>query len=213
MNFDNAYPMSHKKKKKVLILGVTGNYGSGKTTVARMFHNLGAACIDADKIYHQLIKRGTALYRNLVADFGKGILGKYKQINRKKLSKLAFGSTLNLKKLAQITHPGIIAKIKSELARLKKMNTTKVIVIDAPLLIEAGLTNLVNKIIVVMIKPEKQVMRCIRLKNISRREARQRIKNQMPLAKKVKLADFVIDNNGTLKKTKKQVQGFWQKIK
>ena len=196
----------------MLILGLTGSLGSGKTTVAAMLTKLGARHIDADRIYHQLIKRGYPLYKELVAVFGQEILKQNQQIDRKKLGKIAFENKKHLKRLCQITHPAVIKEIKSELSKLKKLKREKIVLIDAPLLIEANLIKIIDKLIVVTAGRKKQIARSrVRLK-IPYAQILQRMKAQVPLKAKIRLADYVIDNDGTLKQTRKQVKNIWKQM-
>lgn len=199
-------------KKRTLVLGVTGSFASGKTTVAWMFQTLGASRIDADRIYHELIRPPGSLYKKIISSFGREILGKTRQIDRKKLGKIAFSKRGDLRRLTQITHPGIIRKIREKNSQLKRTKKCRIIVIDAPLLIEAGLISLMDKLIVVKANKKNQISRCKKRKGLSRVEVIKRIRRQIPLTKKIKLADYVIDNNGTLKQTREQVRNIWKKL-
>lgn len=201
--------MSRKEK---IILGITGSFGSGKTSVVKAFSRLGACVIDADRIYRRIIKPNSLAYKRIVSVFGRKILAKDRQIDRKELAKMVFGRKEALKKLCAITHPVIISRIKSELSNLEKLKRCRIIAVDAPLLIEADLIALVDKLVVVKIRQKSQIERMKRYRRLSRPEAVKRIRAQMPLREKVKLADFIIDNNGTLTQTKEQVQGIWQII-
>lgn len=199
-------------KKRILILGITGSLASGKTAVAGMFARLGAKVIDADKIYHRLIKPASPLYKKIVSVFGEDILRKNKSIDRKKLAGIVFADKEALRKLSQVTHPLIIREIKRRLAQLKKVKGLKAVIIDAPLLIEAGLTGMTDKLIAVKINRKNQIARCKKQRGICTDEVARRSKHQLPLTKKIKLADYVIDNNGTLSQTREQVDEIWKKI-
>jgi dephospho-CoA kinase len=194
--------MRRQAPKKRIILGVTGSLGSGKTTVAKMLGCGGAKIIDADRIAHRVIRAGTKIYRKIVGTFGNDILEHNKSIDRDKLAKMVFSNKNILKLLNRITHPEIIRIIKREIERAPE----KVIVLDAPLLIEAGLEKIVDKLIVVKIRKRQQLKRIQEKTSINKTEILKRIKYQFPLSHKVRLADFVIDNSGTMKKTKKQVE-------
>ncbi len=198
--------------KKILVLGVTGSFGSGKTTVAGMFKSLGAIGLDADKIYHELIKPKGLLYKAVVSSFGREITGKHNRINRKKMAKLVFGKREALEKLCRLTHPVVIKTINLKLSMLKRAKVSGPIVIDAPLLIEAGLLGAVDKLIAVKIDKKNQLARCKKERGLSCNEALRRINAQAPLAKKIELADYVIDNNGTLGQTREQVREIWKQI-
>ncbi|UCB57193.1 MAG: dephospho-CoA kinase [Candidatus Omnitrophota bacterium] len=195
-------------KKKILVLGITGSFASGKSSVAEMFRRLGARIIDADKIYHRLIKPPNPLYKKIVSVFGQDILRRNKYIDRKKLAERVFTDKEALNKLSQITHPVIIKEIKRRLKKIKP----GVVIIDAPLLIEAGLNKIVDKLIVVKINRKNQVIRCREQRGLSGDEIAGRNRAQVALSEKIKLADYVIDNNGTFKQTNEQVDKIWKKI-
>lgn len=196
----------------MIVIGITGGFATGKTTVANFFSQLGAKIIDADKIAHNIIRRNSPAWREIVLNFGKAVLSKNKSIDRRKLASLVFGDKKALRKLCRITHPSIIDKIKKELSEIEKVNPQRVVVIDAPLLIEAGLNKIVDCLVVVDAIPAKQRQRTIAKRKLSRGEVNRRIKSQLPLEKKKKIADYVINNNDTLLKTKKQTEKIWRRI-
>ncbi|MCM8791565.1 MAG: dephospho-CoA kinase [Candidatus Omnitrophica bacterium] len=171
-----------------MIIGITGSFGTGKTTVARILRRKGAKVIDADKIAHRFIS----------------------PTRRKELAKIVFKKRKYLELLCKILHPLIIQQIKKE---IKRFNPNKnIIVIDAPLLIETGLHKVVDMLVVVKAKRKTQLQRISGRMGLSRKEILRRIDFQMSLKKKIKLADFVIDNNGPITETKKQVDCLWQEI-
>jgi dephospho-CoA kinase len=190
-----------------MIIGITGSFGSGKTTVAKMFTRLGACAIDADKVYHSLIKPGEKCYKKIVRHFGKDILGKHECIYRKKLSRIVFEDKSKLKLLNDITHSEIIKELK----RIIKSKKEKVVIVDAPLLIESGLYKEVDKIILVANEKEEQVDRTRDARGLSAEETLKRIRMQMPFNKKLAFADFIIDNSGSKTKTLTQVKEIWKK--
>ncbi|MDD5045128.1 MAG: dephospho-CoA kinase [Candidatus Omnitrophica bacterium] len=191
------------------VLGLTGSWGTGKTTVARMFKRLGANIIDADKIAHCLIRPHSAVYRQIVSVFGKRFTKPGSpSIDRKKLARAAFANKVLLKKLNKIMHPAIILGIKLEL----KKNRSKLVVLDAPLLIETGLDSITDKLIVVSLDKAEQLKRLKRKTGLSSKDIKRRISSQLPLGTKIKKADFVIDNNGTKKNTYQQVKAVCKKL-
>lgn len=192
-------------------MGITGSLGSGKTTCTGMFKKLGAVCIDADKIYHSLCKPQGVLYKKIISVFGEDVLTRNKKIDRKKLGKIVFRNRAVLNRLNRITHPAIIKTMKDKLSKLKKSKRSKMIVIDAPLLVEAGLVEMVDRLIVVQLNKKRLISR-VRKLGMSKHEIVKRIRNQAPQASKIKLADYVIDNNGSLKQTKKQIKNIWEAI-
>jgi len=200
--------MKKLPRKNKLILGLTGSFGSGKSTVAKLLGVLGAQIIDADKIAHLVYKPQAAAYKKIVDCFGASILRRDKSIDRKKLSVIVFKKESSLKKLNAIVHPQVIRIIQNKLGAAKR----NVVVLDAPLLIEVGLTSLVDKLIVVKISRKLQMERVLKRTGLARERILRIIKAQMSLADKVRFADFVIDNSGTIAETKKQVKQMWEKF-
>ena len=190
-----------KRNKKRVILGVTGTFGSGKSTVANMFKSFGAELIDADKIAHRVIRPGSEIYKKIINAFSRSILKKNKTIDRKKIAKVVFKDKKLLQKLNRIIHPEVIKIIENQICA----STKEIVVLDAPLLIEAGLERLVDKLIVVSIHKKKQIERALKKASLSEADILKRIKAQIPLKDKIRLADFVIDNSSTIGKTRKQV--------
>lgn len=200
---------SSRENKKKFIVGITGSFGSGKTTVAEIFSLYGAEVIDADKLAHKVIARGTQAYKNILRIFGKEILKDNVSIDRRKLAKVVFNNKILLGKLNSIIHPQVIRLAKARI----KLSASKVIVLDAPLLLEAGLNNIIDKLVVVKTNRSRQIRRIKKKTSLSSAHILKRIKFQMPLEKKVCFADFVIDNNGAKKETERQVKKIWEKIR
>jgi len=194
--------------KAKLILGITGSFGSGKSIVAGLFASSKTKVIDADKIAHLVIRRGSRAYKRICLVFGKGALGKNKEIDRRRLAQAAFRNKNSIKKLNSIVHPEVIRIIKRQIKAVK----SGIVVLDAPLLIEAGLKKLVDKLIVVETAREEQIRRIRSKTHLSRSQILKRIKYQVSLSRKVGLADFIIDNNGSLGKTKKQVGSLMRRL-
>jgi dephospho-CoA kinase len=198
--------MKGQRASKKLILGVTGSFGSGKTTVAGMFKSCGAKLIDADKVSHSLLRPKTQVYKRIVETFGKGILKKDARIKRRELGRIVFSDKNLLEKLNRIIHPETIRIIK------KKLNETKdgIIILDASLILETGQRGLVDKLVAVKTTMANQIRRIQKKQTLTKKEILSRIKSQIPLKEKLRLADFVIDNSGTLRETQKQVRKFWR---
>ncbi len=194
--------MKKQRRQYKIVLGITGGYGTGKTTVARIFRSFGAKVIDADKIAHSLIKPGTTVYHKIIAIFGSRILKKDRSVDRAKLSEIVFNNHRLLERLNKIVHPAVIRVIKGQLSRAFQ----KAVVLDVPLFFEAGLGYLVDKIIVVKLNRQEQLKRLLKKTSLTRQALLKRINAQMPLSDKARVADFVIDNSGTIEKTRKQVE-------
>ena len=197
-----------------LIIGLTGGIVGGKSTAASMFKDFGAKIVDVDKIGHSVILPHRPAWKKIIRLFGKDFLRNDLTIDRGKLGKIVFTNQTLLKKLNEITHPEIIKVIKKEinLAKNKTYNQQKILIIDAALIYEAKMDRLMDKIIVVYINEDVQTKRLIKRNDLSKEEALQRIKSQMPIKEKIKMADYLIDNSSSLCKTKKQVEKIWQEL-
>ncbi len=193
------------------VVGITGSLGTGKTTAACLFKKLGAKVLDADEISRRLTKSDGRCFNQIVRSFGKSIL-RNGEINRAKLANIVFQDKIKLNELNKIIHPKVVEEIREKIKEYKKQNTNSVIVLDVPLLIEAGLLTDVNHLVVVKASQKAQLSRITKRMNISKYNAVSRIKAQMDINDKVRFADFVIDNNGTLNRTQKQVKEIWAKI-
>ena len=194
----------------VLILGITGGLATGKSSVAQMFGNLGAKVVSADKIARELLKPRSLYFERVVKEFGQEIL-KNGEIDRKKLADIVFKDRSKLKRLERIVHPQVKKMIRKEIQAYKKFTKKGVIVLDVPLLFEAGLEKFVQYTIVVKASRKEQLKRAQKL-SLDRNKALERIRAQWPLGAKLRLADIVINNEGSKKQTEKKVKRIWQKL-
>ncbi|MBU0548285.1 MAG: dephospho-CoA kinase [Candidatus Omnitrophica bacterium] len=197
-----------KQKKSKLVLGVTGSIGSGKSTVARMFKHKDCQLIDADCLGHGLMSIGTGVYRKIIKSFGRGILKPDNSIDRAKLARIAFANQAALTRLNNIVHQAVIAEIKRRI----KSSGKKAIILDAALIIEAGLRKMVDKLVVVKASRQQQILRSQKRLALSKNEISRRIKYQISQNAKLRLADFIIDNSGKISKTRKQVSEIRRKL-
>jgi dephospho-CoA kinase len=187
------------------VLGITGGIATGKTTVSKILKRYGGYLISADDIAHRIILPKKKAYKKIVKQFGKEILNKNLTINRKKLADIIFKKKKLRKILENITHPEIIKTIKKEIKKAKKGKKYKFIILEAPLLFEAKISNLADLIIVVACSKKTQIKRLIK-KGFSKQSAENRISSQIPLSKKIKQADIVIYNEKNLKLLRKNVK-------
>ncbi len=194
------------------IVGITGSFGSGKTTVARMLRERGAKVFDADKAVHALFLPKHPCFKKIASSFGREILTRGR-IDRRKLAKIVFRNPQALRKLCRITHPLIIQQIKKEVGRHRGMRTPGLFVLDVPLLFEARLEGLCDCVVVVRSTIRAQITRLQKRNHFSQSEILRRINAQMPIALKAAKADFVIHNQGSIQKTKKQVEELCRKLK
>ena len=192
------------------IIGLTGGFGSGKSFVASLLKRLGAKVVDADKLGHKALKKGSTTYKRVVAAFGKKILAPDHSIDRKALAGIVFVNRKNLSKLNRIVHPGIIRDISK---RIRGAAKSEVLVVDAPLICETNITGLMNALIVVKASKKNQIERCSRKFGMEEKDVRKRMACQMPLNRKIRMADYTVDNNGTKEDTKKQVRKIWKELK
>lgn len=196
----------------MLIIGLTGGIASGKSTVSRILKELGAEIVDADLVAKEVIKPHTDAWRELVAEFGREILNHDKTINRRRLGQRVFSDPEALKTLNRITHPRILSRIEDRIRRARDRGAQKVLVIDAPLLIETGMVPLVDEVWLVVVDPRTQIDRLMARDHFTFQEAANRLNSQMPLAEKMKYAHRVIDNQGSLEQTRRQLEELWAGI-
>jgi dephospho-CoA kinase len=199
----------------MLRVGLTGGIGCGKSTVAGMMRDLGCRVIDADAIARELAGPGQTAYREIIAAFGKEIVLTNGQLDRTKLAHLVFSDASKLSKLNQILHPRVIAEQERLLVQLERTEPHAIAIVEAPLLIEAGLHKTLKRLIVVWCTREQQIERLTnpRGRAMSRDDAVKRIAAQMPLDDKRRMATDEIDNSGSLAATEKQVQNLVAKLK
>ncbi len=179
-----------------LIIGLTGGIASGKSTVSSMFTSLNIPVVDADKISREVVEPGEDAYEKIRHVFGEDVFKKDGTLNRKKLGTIIFADEEKRKQLNGIVHPAV----RKEMLRQRDYYINKgekCIILDIPLLFEGNLTQLVDKTIVVSVDEDVQLNRLMERDQSSKEEAEQRIQSQLPIREKVKLADAVIDNNGT----------------
>jgi dephospho-CoA kinase len=179
----------------MILVGLTGGVATGKTTVARVLKQCGAVIIDADELAREAVKPGKPAWREIIHRFGKGILNRDQTINRQALGAMVFHDRSQLRLLERIIHP----RVAREQARLTKQAAKKdpkaVVIYDVPLLFEAGIDKRVDKIIVVTADRQTQIARLKTRNGLTQAEALRRIKSQMPLPMKRRLADYVVDGN------------------
>ena len=194
------------------LIGLTGGICCGKTTVAEMFKSLGAKVIDADGIAKKLTRPHTPAWQEVVREFGEEFLLPDNNLDRGKIAHEVFRKKEKLQALNKIMHPMILDEIKRELEEIKNKAPKAIVILDAPLLIELGFQDFVEKLIVVSVDEKTQVERIIKRDNSSGTEALLRIKSQMPVSEKIKFADYVIDNSGSRDETFKMVKKIFSEL-
>ena len=183
----------------MVLIGLTGGVATGKSTVAKMFEHCGAIVIDADQLAREVVQPGKPAWRGIIRRFGRSVVNQDRTINRQVLGQIVFQNRTKLRQLERIIHP----RVAREQIRLTREAARKdrhaVVVYDVPLLFEAGIDKRVDKVIVVTADRNTQIARLKKRNGLTRTEALRRIKSQIPLSEKTRLADIIID--GTLPRT------------
>jgi len=196
----------------MIIIGVTGGVGTGKSIVARLFQRLGAEVFDADQVAHRLMEPGRPVWKKIRAEFGPEVLVRSGRINRQRLGHIVFRSRSRLKSLNRIVHPAVRRSILEDLKRLRRRRPNGVAVLDIPLLLESGRAYRTDAVVVVTAPVREAARRLEKRSGWPAREIKRRGSFQMPLREKVKKADFVVRNGGDLAATRRQVVRIWNKI-
>lgn len=201
----------------MLKIGLTGGIASGKSLVSRMFVDLGAHCIDADQIAHDLMALGGPAYDEVVRTFGSEILNPDKSVNRAKVAELAFDKRRpKIYELNRILHPGVIERYESWMEDIRRRDPDAIAILEAALVLEAGLRRRFDKILVVTCKPQQRIERWAQRFNLdpetAKVEVTRRMMAQAPDEAKIQAADYVIDNSGSVEETRKQVEKVYEAL-
>lgn len=195
------------------LIGLTGGIATGKTTVSKILKDFGIPIIDADEVYLELSKKGKAVWKAVYQAFDEKYFLADGQMDRKALGKLIFSNNQAREKLNFITHPIVKDKMMKILARIDREKKPSLIVMDVPLLFEAGWNQWMDEVWVVYIPEEMQEARLKKRDNLSREEALLRIRSQMSIEEKRKLAHRVIDNTQSISYTKNQIEGILNEVR
>jgi dephospho-CoA kinase len=207
----------------MLKVGLTGGIASGKSVVGEMLVALGAHLVQADHIAHSLMEPGEPVYNEVVRHFGREILNSDGSVNRGRLAEVAFGppgsdqGSPRVADLNRIVHPAVIRSQEEWMRAVCLQDPDGVAVVEAALLIEAGAAKRFDRLMVVTCDMEQRAERFARRQKVdlqtARAEVARRMAAQLPDEEKTKLADYVIDNSGSLEQTREQVQQVWQKLR
>jgi dephospho-CoA kinase len=194
----------------VLLVGLTGGIGSGKSTVSRMLAERGAVIIDADELARRAVEPGTPGFQKVVEAFGPGVVRPDGSLDRDAVAARVFADPERRRTLEGITHPEVFRLYREEADRYR--DTDSVVVFDAPLIVEAGAAEGFDVLVVVSASSDEQVRRLMAERRMSEEGARARIEAQLPLERKEALADVVIRNDGTIEDLEPQVDELWREL-
>ena len=209
----------------MLKVGLTGGIAVGKSVVGEMFVGLGARLVQADRIAHSLMLPGEAVYNEVVRHFGRDILNSDGSVNRAKLAEAAFGPAATgegkqgsrIEELNRIVHPAVIRSQDAWMREIGRQDPHVVAIVEAALILEAGAGERFDRLVVVTCNEEQRVARFAARQKIdldaARKEVVRRMAAQLPDEEKIKAADYVIDNSGSLGKTRERVRQVWEKLR
>jgi dephospho-CoA kinase len=209
----------------MLKVGLTGGIASGKSAVGEMFVVLGARLVQADRIAHELMLPGQPVYNDVVRHFGGGILNRDLSVNRAKLAAAAFGSatpdapaaTSRIQELNRIVHPAVLRSQEEWMEEMGRQDPRAIAIVEAALILEAGAAKRFDRLIVVTCSDDQRIARFAARQKLdldaARKEVERRMAAQLPEAEKIKAADYVIDNSGSLDQTREQVRQVWEKLR
>lgn len=197
----------------MIIIGLTGGIGSGKSSVAEMFKDEGAYVIDFDYLARVVVEPDAPAWRDIVDYFGPEILFPDRTLNRSKLAEIVFSDAQSRKALEGFTHPRIFEKRDTLLKGIEKKNPNAIVIVDVPLLFELSLNKNFDKIILVYVSRDVQIERAIKRNPLLKEEVEKRLKAQINIEKKKLLSDYIINNEGSLKNTRDQVRKIIRELK
>lgn len=190
-----------------MIVGLTGGFGVGKSSVAQRFKNMGAEVIDADEIAHDAMKKGSPVFDPIIELFEEALHPGGKKMDREKIAEIVFADPKKRKELEAIIHPYVYEKIKEKL----EASDRRVIIVEVPLLFESGFQTLCDKVMVVTCNSNTKMKR-LKNKKFTEQEIRARERAQMAEALKAQKADFLIDNSKSIYQTQREVERLWYKF-
>jgi dephospho-CoA kinase len=198
--------------KRFLLVGLTGGIATGKSTVSMMFAHLGAKIVDADLLAREVVMPGQAALTEIVREFGPDVLAPDGSLDRKRVGAIVFDDAQKRKRLEEITHPAIRVRQQRILSVYEEEAFEGIVFWDAALLIESSGAKGMDRVVVVITDPDTELTRLMARDGFSEEDARRRIGSQMPLAEKVKVADYVIDNSGSRSETERLVKDVYRAL-
>ena len=197
----------------MLQVGLTGGLASGKSFVGHALADLGCYLIEADELGHQVLLPGGEAYDAVVNEFGEAILDDDRYIVRRKLGALVWDKPERLAKLNSLVHPPVIAREQQMSAEIARKDPAAIVVVEAAILVETGSYRRFDRLIVVVCTFEQQVERALKRGAYNKEEVMARLRRQLPLEDKVRVADFVIDTSGDKEQTLEQVKAVYNSLR
>ncbi len=212
----NCFPAQDcvtQEKNKMIVAGLTGGIASGKSTVSAFFQNAGAVIADADKIAREVVKKGLPAWKKIREHFGPDVLLPDGEINREWLGDIIFHQPKEKEILNTIVHPHVFREMEKQIHEAEKKHPAGVVIQDIPLLFESKMEKRIFPVIVVYVPERIQLERLMKRNSLSETSAMARIRAQMPIEEKKKIADFVIDNSGSLEETRENTMNLYRILK
>lgn len=194
------------------IIGLTGGIATGKSIVSSVFRELGAIILDADVIARLVVLPHQPAWRDILEFFGPQVVNEDQSLNRAKIGEIVYNNPDSLKELNRFTHPRIMQYYNDELRRIKIEQPDAIVILEVPLLYETNMDKLCQQVVVVYVDRETQIKRLMKRDNMSYADAVKRVDAQIPMAEKVRRADFVIDNRGSVQETKEKAAKYYNEI-
>lgn len=196
----------------MLKVGLTGGLATGKSYVSARLAEFGCHVIQADQLGHDVLRRGGEAFEDILAEFGAGILGEDREIDRKTLGTIVFPNPEKLAKLNSLVHPHVFRRQQEFFEQVRRNDLDGIAVVEAAIMIESGSYKNYDRLILVVCPEQLQIQRCVQ-RGGTEAEARERLARQLPLDEKRKFADFVIDTSGTFEETDKQARDVYERLK
>ncbi len=198
---------------KMIVLGITGGIASGKSSVSRILKELGAEIIDADVVAREIVEPGEPALNDIAEAFGRDMIREDGSLDRRKLGRLVFQDPESLRKLNEITHPRILARIRERLDQImQNPSKPELVVIDAAILMDTELVKMVDRVLVVTAPTDLRIKRIMERDGLTLEEAKNRIDSQTPQYILKKHADYVLEADGSLDELRRKVERFWRNI-
>lgn len=193
--------------KSKLVVGLTGGFGVGKSSVAQLFKNLGAEIVEADSIAHDAMKKGSPVFDAVIELFEEALHPGGKKMDREKLAEIVFSDPKKRKELEAVIHPYVYEQIKKKI----EASARPVVLAEVPLLFEAGFEVFCDKVVVVTCNSTVKMKR-LKSKKFTEQEVRARERAQMAEALKAQKADFIVDNSKSIYQTQREIERLWYKF-